>query len=106
MAKEYAQPFYKSKAWKKCRASYISHRQSIDGGLCETCHDRVGYIVHHNVTWITPDNINDPDITLNFNNLKYDCLICHNKEVEGEKERYYFDSNGNIQELPDYDSPP
>lgn len=92
--KPYAQKFYKSKAWKDCRASYFTHRH----GLCERC-DNPGKIVHHK-KYITPDNINDPDITLNFNNLELLCQDCHNREhhamtsvtVEGVK----FDSNGDL----------
>ena len=79
MAKEFAKAFYNSKQWKRCRAAYIAHRVLIDGGMCESCHDEPGYIVHHK-TELTPDNINDPDITLSFRNLKYDCHVCHQKE--------------------------
>ena len=79
MAKEFAKPFYNSKAWQKCRAAYISHRKAIDGGMCESCHEKPGYIVHHKIE-LTPENINDPDISLAFSNLKYDCQECHNQE--------------------------
>ena len=79
MAKDYAKRFYKSKAWRECRAGYIS---SVNG-LCERCLERgrytPGYIVHH-IIYLTPDNINDPDITLNHNNLEYLCHECHNRE--------------------------
>ncbi len=61
VAKEFAKAFYNSKKWKQCRAAYIAHRQAIDGGLCESCHEAPGYIVHHKIE-LTPDNINDPDI--------------------------------------------
>ena len=53
MAREFAKWFYDSSAWRKCRASYISKRQGIDGGMCERCRERPGYIVHHK-TAITP----------------------------------------------------
>lgn len=79
MAREFSKAFYKSGAWKKCRAGYISYRKSVDGGLCESCHERPGYIVHHKEE-LTPENINNPDIALGFNNLKYDCIECHNRE--------------------------
>lgn len=79
MAKEFAKRFYNSKRWERCRAAYIAYRKSVDGGMCETCKEEPGYIVHHKEE-LTPENINDPDITLNFRNLKYDCHICHNKE--------------------------
>ena len=81
MAKEWAKAFYKSTAWKKCRASYIAYRQSIDGGICEVCRERTGYIVHHKVV-LTPQNISNPDISLNHNLLRYDCKDCHDREEE------------------------
>ena len=79
MALEFAKAFYRSKQWIKCRKAYIAHRRAIDGGLCETCHESPGYIVHHKIE-LTPENINDPEIALGFGNLKYDCHVCHNKE--------------------------
>ena len=47
-----------------------------DGGLCEECQDKAGYIVHHK-TILTRENISDPDISLNHNNLEYVCKDCH-----------------------------
>lgn len=101
MAQEFAKKFYKSKAWKDCRASYIAYRISVDGGMCETCHKELGKIVHHK-EWLTPENINNPNVTLNHDNLKYDCQTCHNQEKDGEETeqpRYYFE-NGNIILIP------
>lgn len=101
MARDFSRAFYSSALWLRCRSGYIALRRSIDGGMCETCHERPGYIVHHK-TELTPENINDPDIALNFDNLKYDCLTCHNKENgRGAKEaeglvRYVFDEEGNM----------
>lgn len=74
--KEYAKAFYKGADWRKCRKSYIAYRISVDGGLCEECHCRLGYIVHHKKP-ITEFNIDDPDITYNFDNLEYVCKDCH-----------------------------
>lgn len=103
MAREFAKGFYNSKAWKKCREGYIAKRKSIDGGLCETCHRRMGYIVHHK-TELTPENINDPEIALNFDNLKYDCQVCHNKENPIDEvpglTNYEFDDEGEMVILP------
>lgn len=101
MAREFAKSFYKSKAWQKCRGAYIKHRKSIDGGLCESCHERPGYIVHHKIE-LTPENINDPDIALGLRNLKYDCIECHNQENgRGDHEipglvRYVFGPDGEV----------
>lgn len=103
MARDFAKQFYNSSAWKKCRASYISHRRAVDGGMCETCHEVPGYIVHHK-TELSPENINDPDITLNFRNLKFDCHICHNKENRSDEipglVQYTFDEYGEMRVLP------
>lgn len=102
MARGFAKKFYNSSAWKKCRASYISTRVAIDGGMCETCGKELGYIVHHK-EWITELNINKPEITLNHDNLKYDCQTCHNQEreeKEQEQPRYIFGLNGEIILIP------
>ena len=68
--KEFAKGFYNSRAWKKCRRAYIDSRIMVDGGMCEICGERVGYIVHHKEL-LTPTNITDPSITLSFDNLQY-----------------------------------
>ena len=70
--KDFAYSFYRSAAWKKCRQSYIDKRILIDGGLCEECHERAGYIVHHR-TLLTPANISDPEVSLNHANLEFVC---------------------------------
>lgn len=79
--KEFAKRFYNSSAWKKCRASYISERRMIDGGVCEVCGQRMGYIVHHKEA-LTPSNISNPNIALNHNNLAYVCKPCHDEEED------------------------
>ena len=76
--KDYAESFYNSKAWRRCRAAYIARRLLIDGGLCEECHERVGYIVHHRKQ-LTPENITDPAVTLEDDNLEYVCKDCHDR---------------------------
>lgn len=79
MAKDYAKKFYKSKAWRVCKDSYIVKVN----GLCERCNAKgilkPGKIVHHK-KHITPMNINNPNITLNHDNLEYLCQDCHNQE--------------------------
>ena len=87
--KEYAKAFYKSQAWKKCRAAYAKSR----GGLCERCLAKglynPGRIVHHKI-YISPENIGDPDVTLNWNNLELVCRACHDEEHELQKKRKEF----------------
>ncbi len=81
MAKNFAKSFYNSKRWQRCRNAYIAKRIAIDGGVCEECRRRQGYIVHHKVI-LTQSNISDPDIALNHEKMKYVCKDCHD-EYEG-----------------------
>lgn len=93
MAKEYAKWFYNSKSWRKLSA-YI--RIKYDN-TCQECGE-FGDQVHH-IIEITPENINDPNITLNENNLTLLCDTCHNKKKRKEldiNEGLYFDENGDI----------
>lgn len=70
---------------------------SSKNGICERC-GAPARIVHHR-EYITPENINDPDITLNWDNLEALCQDCHNKEhfVAGATAPgLMFDSSGNL----------
>ena len=78
MAQEWAKAFYRSKRWLKCRDAYIKDRILADGGLCEECHDRPGYIVHHREP-LTQETITDTEISLNHRNLEYVCKDCHDR---------------------------
>lgn len=96
--KEWAEGFYTGTAWRNCRASFIARRISIDGGLCQRCRQRLGYIVHHMVE-LTPENITDADIALNQANLEYLCHECHNAEhdvFQPADRKVLFDSDGNV----------
>lgn len=78
MAQEWAKAFYRSKRWLKCRDAYIKGRVLADGGLCEECHDRPGYIVHHRKP-LTQETIADPEIALDHRLLEYVCKDCHDR---------------------------
>jgi len=101
MAREFSYGFYHSKAWKDCRDSYIA----TVNGLCERCLKKgkltPGYILHH-IEHLTPENIRDPFVTLNWSNLEYVCQSCHNEEHFGKydmtREGYTFDENGYLVE--------
>lgn len=82
--------FYKSKAWQKTRQAYIAYMN----GKCERC-PSAGVIVHHK-KYITADNINNPEITLDFKNLELVCRKCHNQEHFKEDIPYKFDEDGNL----------
>lgn len=92
---EYAKRFYLSKAWRETRA-YIIKR---DMGLCVRC-GKPGEIVHHK-EHITPQNINNPAITLSEDNLETLCRECHAIEHQGEAVTaagLMFDDKGNLVE--------
>lgn len=94
MARDFAKSFYKSAAWQRCRDGFIAYRRSIDGGVCQRCHDQPGYIVHHKI-YLSPANLRNPQIALNFDNLEFVCLDCHNLEHQGGKRLLCgFDENG------------
>ena len=91
--KDYARSFYKSKAWKETRAAYMSSKHYICercGGMAKICHHR---------EYITPENINDPNITLNWSNLCALCMDCHAKEHSSAEvcaEGLSFNSKGEL----------
>lgn len=80
--------------WKDCRKAYI---KSV-GGLCERCYSK-GIIKHgdtvHHKTPLTPENINDPSVTLNPENLELLCRSCH-AEIHKPEKRYKVDEWGKI----------
>lgn len=94
--REFAKGFYKSTTWQKCRAGYVKYKK----GLCEKCLSvglvTAGEIVHHK-THLTADNINDPSVSLSFDNLELLCRKCHGSEHQsiGNK-RYLVDEFGSV----------
>ena len=96
MAREFAKQFYSSKVWQDCRDTYSKRV----GHLCEECLKKgiytPGVIVHH-IEELTPLNINNPEIALNYENLKLVCRQCHAcQHGQGRQRRYKFDNFGNI----------
>ena len=93
--KEFAYSFYNSKAWKRTREAYAKSKRN----LCEICLSRgilkPGEIVHHKVH-LTPDNINDPTITLSFDNLQCVCRECHAEIHDRRQRRYKIDEMGRV----------
>jgi len=100
MAKDYARAFYSSGKWIRCKESFIAERIRIDGGLCEDCHERLGKICHHWPIPLTSSNISIPEVSLNHDNLKYVCKVCHDHYPghgvgDGLLPKIYFDEDGN-----------
>ena len=101
MAQPFAVAFYHSRAWKHTRDAYARSKR----GLCEKClregRYTPGIIVHHKVH-LSPENINDPKVSLSFDNLELVCRECHaaeHPEIYGtipEGGRVAFDEDGNV----------
>lgn len=72
--------------------------------VCERCLKR-GLIVagskerplevHHKVP-LTPENINDPNVTLNWENLELLCKDCHEEERQRTTRRWKVDESGRV----------
>lgn len=96
MHNQFANGFYGSQAWKKCRTAYRQYR----GGLCERCLARglivPGTEVHHK-QYLTPDNLSDPAITLSWDNLELLCQACHDAEHEHDVQLRRTDANGHVE---------
>ena len=96
MAQDFSRRFYNSKAWYNTRNAYFKNR----AGLCEVCLSNglynQGEIVHHKIE-LTPENIDNPKISLDWNNLQLVCRECHEK-LHGAKQRrrYEIDAAGNV----------
>ena len=90
---EFADAFYRSRTWRRCRARYLQHV----GGLCERCLQRGLTVpaeqVHHKIR-LTPENLNDPAISLNWDNLEALCMTCH--QAEHKQKRWMCDANGRV----------
>ena len=90
----FAHNFYKSYAWMSCAKAY---RKSV-GNVCERCWKKgivsAGEEVHHKIK-LTPENITDPSIALNWDNLELLCKRCHQEEHKGT--RWRTDACGHVE---------
>lgn len=94
MHNQFANAFYKSAAWRRTRKVYFISRR----GLCERCLARglivPGEQVHHKIE-LTPENIRDPRVTLNPDNLELLCRDCH--LMEHGARRWTVDPTGHVE---------
>ncbi len=97
---QFANAFYSSGAWKRCRRDYAD---SV-GNMCERCRKK-GLIVvgtrarplevHHRIP-LTLENIGNPAVTLNWNNLELLCKDCHEEERQRRQQRWRVDADGKV----------
>lgn len=91
----WAESFYKSQQWQNCRNSYMKQAR----GLCEDCKAKgeiVPAVEVHHITFLTPQNITDPKISLNYENLVALCRECHRKRHGHRVARYNIDEQGRV----------
>lgn len=101
--KPWAAAFYNSKAWRNMREVIMGR----DARLCQDCLQKGIYTpaeeVHH-ITPLTPENIGDPAVSLNADNLISLCKECHKARHNPEKQmpkRYEVDELGRVRISPE-----
>lgn len=105
LAREFAKSFYKSRNWETTQAYCMSRPIYTSYGvvppyMCELCFEhgllKPAKVVHHKIH-LSPENINDPKISLDPANLQRLCQDCHAlvHSKRTEPIRCSFDENGN-----------
>lgn len=94
MSKIFAEAFYHSKQWKAVRREVLRR----DHYTCHDCYARASEV--HHVIELDTENINDPKIALNPDNLMSLCWSCHQKITKGYTgaviEGYIFNEDGQM----------
>lgn len=99
MAKEWARPLYNSRAWKRVR-EFILRRDNYMcqcyrlTGAAEPCGDPAEEV--HHIERLTAQNVNDPAIALNADNLIAMSRDHHLREHEKERVHRSPDCNDNL----------
>ena len=97
LAKEWAKAFYNSIAWQQVRREVLRR----DRYTCCRCASRAEEV--HHIQELTPENINNPMITLNPDNLLSLCHSCHDKITKGFtgdlQEGYVFSDDGQVTKI-------
>lgn len=79
MAQSWAMALYQSRRWRELRQALILER----GLRCESCGKLVAHpsqLIGDHIQELTPDNVNDPAVALNPDNVRLTCEDCHNKK--------------------------
>jgi len=79
MAQPWAMALYQSRQWRELRQALI-----IERGLhCQLCGRMVSHpsnLIGDHIEELTPDNVNNPAISLNPDNVQLICEDCHNQK--------------------------
>ena len=92
--------FYVSWTWRRCRKAFLEFK----GNLCEECLKK-GIInpgtkeqpleVHHKIP-LTEENIKDPSITLNWDNMEATCKKHHDMKKNRKEKRWKVGPDGKV----------
>lgn len=93
---KFAEGFYGRIAWKNIRSQAMKR----DAYLCVDCMKKGLYTpaeeVHHIIP-LTPQNIDDPSVSLNLDNLVSLCRDCHEaRHKPNRSDRYKIDEFGRV----------
>lgn len=99
MAKKFSEKIYSSQKWKRLRKQ-IAESNFYICQMCGRPFSSDDIIIHH-ITHINQDNVDDPNVTFNSDNLCCVCRSCHAKihRDDYRKKRgrnILFDADGNI----------
>ena len=102
MARAFAKQFYDSEEWAGVRKAALIR----DGYLCVKCGNPAEEV--HHIIHLTPENIGDPKVTMNLDNVISLCKDCHfaqhrKDKADGIRKKhgiplYHFDENGYLVE--------
>ena len=94
--------FYVSWTWRKCRTAFANSKfnlceRCLANGVIESGSKDRPLEVHHK-TPLTAENVKDPKVALNWDNLELLCKTCHDKEQErrSAKRRWKISPDGKV----------
>ena len=94
MAQAWSKAFYSSARWQYARHAALVR----DRFTCQICGARAEEV--HHLTELTPSNVQDPNVTLNLDNLQSLCHECHTRITKRSDEDcgegLIFDSEGQL----------
>lgn len=92
--------FYDSAAWQACRTTYLQQHPFCEDCLAAGRYTRAEHV--HHIIWLNEGNYQNPEISLNWKNLRAVCIDCHNREhARRRQRRYRVDESGRVAPLSD-----
>ena len=100
MAKDFSRTFYSSAEWEHAREAVLTR----DAHLCQHClaqGEITPAVMVHHIIELTPENISDPSVATDPDNLVSLCDRCHKKahgwiRKGATRQGLAFDSDGNL----------